>query len=106
MIDLRFLDLQHGALTPVPGPTFTDASPAGGMTAGAASHAPSPPTVRAAPGGGVAGNPFARRGTAEQPENSPGNAPAPAAPPAAAAKRKAVAGNPFARRGKTARHVD
>ncbi|KAL4439932.1 hypothetical protein ABPG75_002933 [Micractinium tetrahymenae] len=92
---------QHGAITPVPGPTFTDAhqaSPAA-ATAGNMSRAPSPlsrPGAAAAAGGG--GNPFARKPVAEQPENSPGNA---ASVAAAAAKRKAPAsGNPFARRAK------
>ncbi len=95
--------LQRGAITPVPGPTFTDnqqASPAAAATAtaGNMSRAPSPmgrPGQAAATGG----NPFARKPVVEQPENSPGNAAA-----AAAAKRKAPAsGNPFARRSKAAK---
>ena len=41
----RFPPMQHGSITPVPGPAFTDlqqASPAAAATAGAASRAPSP----------------------------------------------------------------
>ena len=105
--------LQRGAVTPVPGPTFTDnhqASPAAAATAGNMSRAPSP-AVRtghqtgAAAAGGGSSNPFARKAVADLPENSPGNATAAAA---AAVKRKAPAGgaaggNPFARKAKAAK---
>lgn len=102
------LSLQHGAVTPVPGPTFTDnhtASPAAG-TAGNMSRAPSPaprPGSAADATGGA--NPFSRKPVAaEAPENSPGKGNASAAVAAAAAKRKAPAnGNPFARRSKAAK---
>ena len=100
------LSLQHGDITPVPGPTFTEnhqASPAAAATAGNMSRAPSPAVVSRPHGGAGAAassNPFARKPAAEQPENSPGNA----AAVAAAAKRKAPAsGNPFARRSKAAK---
>ena len=100
--------LQRGAVTPVPGPTFTDnhqASPAAAATAGNMSRAPSP-AVRpghqsgaAAAAGGGSSNPFARKTVTDLPENSPGNATA-----AAAVKRKAPAGgNPFARKAKAAK---
>ena len=97
--------LQHGAVTPVPGPAFGDthaASPAGAAaTAGNMSRAPSPAPRTGGTGGAGAGgaNPFARK-PAEAPENSPGNASAVAA---AAAKRKAPSGNPFARKAKAAK---
>ncbi|KAI3431740.1 hypothetical protein D9Q98_004782 [Chlorella vulgaris] len=94
---------QHGAITPVPGPSFTDnphASPAAAATAGDMSRAASPPASRPlGPGMGTSANPFSRR-PAEQPENSPGNASVAAVP----VKRKAPAGgNPFARKSKASK---
>ncbi|PSC69197.1 WD repeat and HMG-box DNA-binding 1 isoform B [Micractinium conductrix] len=98
---------QHGSITPVPGPAFTDlqqASPAAAATAGAASRAPSPAPRATLTGMAAAGgNPFSRKPVGEMPENSPGTGNAAAAHAAAAAKRKAPAGNPFARKSKAAK---